>query len=208
MIMAKPIKKLIPEDFKPDFVENPRSLRGFTPSSHAVTLRVIHPDIKKILFGSRHYSFNRPSSMPDDRWEEIERMLWLVDSSYATPHHFVVTIQHVFIEEILPELLQYHAQDGIYASEFNRCIKQELSQKWEPGETLRAYELESLLKSCRSAQYFQPEDPACILNDLRSIRNGIIHEGLSSGDLERWGGIYLRYYEALLETLKLVSVAS
>jgi len=114
----------------------------------------------------------------------------------------------VFIEEVAPELIKHHAESGTYQSRLNQCLIGKLSKTWKPGQSLKADRLEGILSSCDSGQYFE-RDPALILNHMRIIRNNVIHRDTSvqrCGGDELWGERYLRYYEAFLEELKLVSL--
>ncbi len=133
--------------------------------------------------------------------------------STLSPYDFIIRIHHLFIELALPLLLKAKLDEETccYDQEFRKKLSSPLSKKLEAkGGRLQDSELEDLLGSAGSAAAFR-RDPAILLNRLRVMRNNVVHADRSveeTGGIERWGGIYLRYFEALLEELDLVRVGS
>ncbi len=133
----------------------------------------------------------------------------IVRGSTLSPYDFIIRIHHLFIELALPLLLRAHASSGTYAKKggFAQNLISKLATK---GAAVRwaDHEIEQMLEKCGSAGVFA-RDPSVILNRLRIIRNNVIHADPSveeTGGVERWGGIYLRYFEGLLEELDLVRI--
>ncbi|MCI2430386.1 hypothetical protein LM602_09360 [Candidatus Acetothermia bacterium] len=200
-----------PEHFEKEFINNPRSLERVPPHRLKIEIRSSAGVLGEYLFGAHtNWQVRRPNTIPDARWNAISSTLGGVNSSFLNAYHYIVTTYHVFIEEIAPELLLHHARAGIYAPNFNQCLVGAFARipNWQPGESIKVSRLEEILRSCTSSQFFI-RDPALILNHLRVIRNNVIHRDPSvqqHGGDQRWGEIYLRYYEAFLEELQFVII--
>lgn len=199
-----------------ELVENPRSLQYVPPPPNKIEFRLGLGvgDLDRYLFGPNvAWEIVRPPAISEQHWQFVLSVTQIVSWSTLSPYDFIIRIHHLFVELALPLLLFAHVISGTYSDkrDFAKRLKNGLESKLaEEDENLRwqDYEIEKLLKDSRSAENFA-KDPALILNRLRIIRNNVVHADPSvnsTGEIERWGGIYLRYFCALLEELRLVKI--
>lgn len=198
-----------------DLVSNPRSLHYVPPPAKNIEFRLGQGvgDLDRYLFGANvPWRIIRPPTVTENEWEVVSKAVSTFSWSTLSPYDFVVRIHHLFIEVALPILLLRHLSSCTYSQTplFAQRMGLALSTKFNAQQRLLDYELEQLLDQSGSGKAFS-RDPAVLLNRLRIIRNNVIHADPSvgkTGGVERWGGIYLRYFEALLEELRLVKVGS
>ncbi len=167
--------------------------------------------VDRYLFGPNvSWQITRPPASTDPDRELVSRATQIFCWSTRSPYDFIIRIHHLFIEVALPVLLLGHAQSGTYADKvgFAHQLQSSLLRRGRDTRWTDAT-IEQLLRKSGSADGFL-KDPALIFNRLRTIRNNVIHADPSVEaccGVERWGGVYLRYFETLLEELRLVSFA-
>lgn len=202
-------------DWERDLVATPRSLRYLPPPAKRIELRAGPGvgDLERHLFGvNGDWEIRRPTALSGTEWEIVSKAVDAFSWSTLSPYDFIVRIQHLFIELALPLLLKGKVDDETcwYDQEFRRKLSSPLCKKLSEDGRLLDYELEGLFCQAGSAGAFR-RDPAILLSRLRLIRNNVVHADRSveeTGGIYCWGGIYLRYFEALLEELDLVRVGS
>jgi len=195
-----------------DLVKSPRSLQYVPPPRHKIEFRVGQGvgDLGRYLFEPNvPWEIRQPTAITNPDWELVSRATFIFSWSTHSPYDFIIRIHHLFIELALPVLLLSHVASGTYAdrSAFAQQLQAGLVQRGRTGRW-QDHEIEDLLDKSGSSSAFV-RDPSVILNRLRIIRNNVIHADPSvaaTGGVEHWGGVYLRYFEALLEELLLVSV--
>lgn len=170
-------------------------------------------DLDRYLFGGNvGWEIPRPPALSDADWRFIS--VAITAFSGSTPPSRLHRSDPPPVHRTRPSLFlkaKLDEETCCYDQESRKKLSSPLSEKLVATEGRRQdAELEDLLDGAGSAAAFR-RDPAVPLNRPRVMRNHVVHADRSVGEtggIERWGGIYLWYFEALLEELDLVRVGS